>query len=268
MSKKYRIGLGIITCNREDLFRKSVAALPKADTIVVVNDGRSYPASTYPSGIDKVIQHVWNKGVGRSKNEAIHYLMKQGCDHIFLSEDDISIVDASIFDRYITASTISGIQHFNFGYHGPKNKSADGTPAPRFKRQYQNGVELVFNQHLTGAFSYYSREILEKVGYMDPLFINAYDHVDHTYQIIKEDGHPPFGWFADIAGSDQSIIDLDQQLLHSVIRRNGLMQRIRLKLFSKYFRLKNGRYPWELITAEQDEVEQWIDSHGVGINKK
>ncbi len=187
ISGKHRIGLGIITCNREDLFRKCAASLPSVGSLVIVNDGTPYAYSSYPGGVNKIIQHFWNKGVGRSKNEAMRYLLKQGCDHIFLCEDDVSIMDPSIFERYIKASEISGIQHFDFGYHGPKNKTSNGAPAPRFVRQYPGGVEVVFNLHLTGAFSYYSRWILEKAGFMDPFFVNAYDHVDHTYQIIKMD---------------------------------------------------------------------------------
>lgn len=256
-----RIGIGIITCDREPLFRRSAAALPPADVIVAVNDGAEYDTSAYPSSITKVIQHRSNKGVGRSKNDAIHYLLQQGCDHIFLCEDDVAVADPAIISRYIAAAKSSGIQHFNFGFHGPNNRTPDGRPAPVHQHRYSDGTRLIFNRHLTGAFSYYSREILRIAGPMDRFYRNAYEHVDHTYQIITQDGHPPFGWFADLEGSEQAIVDLDETLSQSVIRKNGTIQRIRLKVFTKYFRWKHGYYPWELSVAGVEELEQWLVRH-------
>ena len=52
-------------------------------------------------------------------------------------------------------------------------------------------------------FSFFTREVLEKVGYIDEQFYNAWEHVDHTYRIALAGYHPPFWWFADIADSEK-----------------------------------------------------------------
>ena len=68
----YKIGLGIVTYNRPDYFKKVLSAVPlyAVDDIVVVNDGTPYGEEMHIP----YIQHEKNKGVGRSKNDAIKHL--------------------------------------------------------------------------------------------------------------------------------------------------------------------------------------------------
>ncbi len=258
----HRIGIAVITCNREDLFRRCASSLPAVDRVLVVNDGAEYDSSSYPGTVSEIVQHRRNLGVGRSKNEALQLLLDGDCDHLFLCEDDIVIADQRILERYIHAAGLSGIHHFNYGYHGPMNKNATGNPAPRLRREYHDNTTVVLNRHLVGAFSYYTQEIIRRVGLMDTFYRNAYEHVDHTYRIIRSGGHPPFGWFADIEGSDKAILDLDPSLERSIIRRNDTVQRVRMKVFSLYFKLKNGGYPWELTGTLEPSVDRWLHEHG------
>jgi hypothetical protein len=233
------IGVGIITCDRENLFKECASSLPSTDFSVVVNDGNPYPFRLYPSNIQEIIQHRHNRGVGRSKNDALRFLMSKNCEHIFLLEDDIKIINKSVFDEYIRASTESGIRHLNFAYHGPANKDKDGFPKEKIRINFQNDVSLSFHSHLAGAFSYYHSSIINKVGYIDEKFMNVYDHLDHTLQMIKSNLHPPFGWFADLADSYKYIEDLDPDLSKSVIRKKILRFRLRYKLYSFLFKHKN-----------------------------
>jgi hypothetical protein len=233
------IGVGVITCDRESLFRKCVSSLPPTDFSVVVNDGNEYQQSVYPLGITKIIQHKKNQGVGRSKNDALRFLMSKNCEHIFLLEDDIRIINKNVFDEYIRASNVSGIRHLNFAYHGPANKDENGCPKEKIRINFQNDVSLSFHSHLAGAFSYFHRSIINKVGYIDEKFVNVYDHLDHTLQMIKSNLHPPFGWFADLADSSKFIEDLDPDLSKSVIRKKIFQFRLRYKLYSFLFKHKN-----------------------------
>jgi hypothetical protein len=234
------IGVGLITCDRAKLFRKCVSALPSADFIVVVNDGSKYPDTVYPPHITEIIQHKKNLGVGKSKNDALRFLISKGCQHIFLLEDDIRIVKDDVFKAYIEAAESSGIYHLNFAYHGPSNKDVTGRPKEKIRINFKNNISLSFHSHLAGAFSYYHHTILEKVGLIDERFVNAYDHLDHTLQMIKSNLHPPFGWFADLADSDKYIEDLDPDLSKSIIRKKMFQFRLRYKLYSFLFRYKNG----------------------------
>ena len=237
-----KIGIGVITCNRKDLFEKCINSIPNIGPLIVVNDGLPYQNTAYPSKVTKIIQHTFNKGVGASKNEAFKYLLNEQCEHIFIIEDDIKIIDHSVFQRYIAAAKASGILHFNFGYHGPLNRDKNGKPEYRKVVKLNTDISIVFNKFVVGAFSYYHSKVLREVGFMDRLFINAYEHIDHTYRIIKAGYHTPFWWFADILNSDSYIHDLDPGLVRSVIRPNKLSMRIKVSVLGRYFKLKHGHF--------------------------
>ncbi|MBT8385938.1 MAG: hypothetical protein KJO12_00875 [Ignavibacteria bacterium] len=256
---KQKIGVGVVTFNRPKYFKECIHSIPEVDTLVVVNDGSVYPDNIYPTNIKKLIEHKASKGVGAAKNQAIKYLMKEGCDHIFLCEDDIKITNQNILEKYIIARDVTGISHFNFGYHGPLNKDRNGIPLPKYIMNYDNDVSIALNFHICGAFSYYQRKVIERVGLLDERFKNAYEHIDHTYQIIKAGYHPPFGWFADIADSHNFIKDLDPHLAQSVIRKNGLSFYIRYKYYRYLFKRKNGVYVIDIPKIEEKEVLEFLD---------
>jgi GT2 family glycosyltransferase len=243
------IGIGIITCNRSNLFKKCLDSVPDVDKIVVVNDGKEYSDTIYSSKPDEIIQHKTNIGVGRSKNDALKYLIMQKCKYIFLCEDDILVKNNNVCNAYINLSEKSGLLHMNYAYHGPDNKDNNGNPFPR---KIVDGVSL--NRHLLGAFSFYTDDIIKKVGYIDERFKNAYEHVDHTYQIIKAGYHPPFWWFADLDNSSEYITDQHDYHQKSVIRRNMLLWKLNLRLNGYRFKVKNGLTPNNIPDCNINEV--------------
>lgn len=239
-----KIGIGIITCNRMDFFKnliKSIQPYTNFHSVVVVNDGDPYPKDIYPQGIE-IIQHTKNKCVGVSKNEALRYLIQQGCEHLFIIEDDMLIKDINVFETYIKTAAETGIWHLNFGYHGPANKKPDGSPNPRQIIEYKNNIKLALNPNCVGSFSYYYRGIIKNIGYIDERFKNAWDHVEHTYSIIKKGLHPPFWWFADVANSYDYIGDQDANLANSNIRKSDEWQR-GMREGMEWYKYKHGWYP-------------------------
>jgi len=200
------IGVGIITCNREQFFKKCLSSIPKCDKLVVVNDGKPYK----DYGVE-TIQHKKNKGVAVTKNDALKKL--KDCDYIFLIEDDIEIIRDDVFEKYIEAYQETGIEHFNFGFHGELNKQ-NGKPSAIIKPI--NGYKILLNKHLTGALSFFTKKCIDKVGYFDERFYNTVEHVDHTYRISQAGLTTPFWNFADIlnsfdcikeqAGTEESVI--------------------------------------------------------------
>jgi len=81
------------------------------------------------------------------------------------------------------------------------NKSwPGGKPNPRVIIDYGK-IKLPLYPHCVGAFSFYTRTCIKQVGLIDEAYYNAFEHVDHTYRIIKADMHPPFWYFADIENS-------------------------------------------------------------------
>jgi glycosyltransferase involved in cell wall biosynthesis len=218
-----KIGIGIITCNRSKYLKRLLDSLhqtqeSKFDELIIINDGKEI------TDIDiSYVAHINNEtnlGVGKSKNKALNYLLKKDCDYIFLLEDDIVIKDLNVFQKYIEASKLSGIQHFNFAFHGNDNYHADGTSAVRLKVEYSKDVAVCFYPNVYGAFSFYTKKCLDAVGLMDEEFYNAMEHVDHTYSIIDAGMHPPFRWFADIANSNMYIEEIDKNHSGSEIRRD------------------------------------------------
>ena len=127
---KGKIGVGIITYKRPHFFKHCYDSIPwnKIDTAVVVNDGPAYDFDQ--EGIvlnDKTewIQHSKNMRLSKTKNDAIDYLFKQQCEHIFIVEDDTVIEDVNVFNKYIEASDASGIKHLNYGPGSPFNREQD-----------------------------------------------------------------------------------------------------------------------------------------------
>lgn len=218
MSKK--IGVGVITCNRQDLFWQCIRSIGGVDTIVVVNDGEPYPEDAYPDTVQTVIQHEKNTCVGVSKNDALKYLIEDGCEHLFLVEDDVEVIDDKVFEKYIKAAEVTGIRHFNYGLHRPANKDSFGNKQPKFVANYTDDISIALYWSCGGAFSYYDKRIIDAVGFMNERFRNYWEHFEHTYRMVLKGFLPGFRWWPDIADSERYLWDLDQDQSQSVIMKD------------------------------------------------
>lgn len=217
---KNKIGVGVITCNREHLFKSCIQSVDGVDTLVVVNDGTPYPNECYPSTVKEVIQHEKNMNVAHSKNDALKYLIDDGCEHLFLMEDDVEVINSEVYVKYIQAAEVTGLWHLMFGYHGHANKDDLGNRAPQFVMKYEEGVSIAFHKICLGAFCYYHKSIIDEIGYMDTRFSNWLEHVEHTYRLIGKGMLPGNKWWPDLEDSDHYIWDLDQNHLESEIRKD------------------------------------------------
>lgn len=257
MSDKRKIGVGIITYNRPEGLKKLLDSISSCDFInlVVVNDGQHI--DNLQEYNCHLINNDINLGVGKSKNKALKYLYESQCDHIFLIEDDIFVKNTSVFEKYINASKISGIQHFNFSQHGMINKSwPDGKAKPLLIIDY-GSIKIPLYPATVGAFSYYSRLCIEKIGYMDERYYNACEHVDHTYEIIKKGMHPPFWYNADIENSWEYLDDEPWSIEQSKISSKNDHSQIVAKSDEIFF-LKHGYVPRTVPFSREDEVIQSI----------
>lgn len=261
-----KIGVGIITCNRSEFFRECFNSLPKEkiDEIVVINDGQPLPFDI-SKGI--VLDNPENLGVGKSKNRALKYLVEKDCDYIFLIEDDMLIKRDDVFDAYINAHKASGIHHFNYGPGSPFNRKQTienfdlhnrhlldqhTEPNPKMIVDYKD-VKVALYEHTVAMFSFFTREVIEKVGYIDEEYYNAWEHVDHTYRIIKAGYHPPFWWFADIANSDQYLTEAPGAIDNSSIANKTEQWQKNVYEGREIYKRKYGHYPNQppYVTKEQ-----------------
>lgn len=252
-----KIGCAILTCNRDSYVSKLLETIDcNIFHEILVIDDSGKPERHVNFGDVKVIFNKKNLGVGKAKNIAFQHLLQHGCTDIFLIEDDVIIKDNSVFDVYINTSRKTGIQHFNFAFHGDDNYTTDRSPAIRLKLDYSNNISVSLYPNVYGAFSYYTRLSLERAGLMDEFYYNAMEHVDHTNEIIKNNMHPPFRWFADITDSQKYISEIDIGHSGSEIRKEQKW----VENFHKaadYFAKKQGfdvRIPTATVASKEEVV--------------
>jgi GT2 family glycosyltransferase len=260
-----KVGVAIITCDRQPFFEKCLYSLyptakkhEKIDTLIVVNDGAPYPKSIYTSVVDEVIQNSRNLGVACSKNKALRALIAKGCNHLFLIEDDIIIKNSNVFEQYIKSAATSGIWHLNYGLHGSYNRDERGDAVVKNLIEYAPSVEVAFYHNILGAFSYYLASIIKHVGYMDERYRNAFEHVDHTYRIIKKELHPPFWYFADIANSWDYIEDQTENYEGSKIR-NEKEFADNFQNAMAWFQHKHGTVPQHVPETPPEKTLEVLD---------
>lgn len=263
------IGVGIITYKRNNLLLKLIKTIPKSivDFIILVDDGGDLRNMSNDFIDGKIIINETNLGVGKSKNIALRRLLEHECDHIFLIEDDMFIKDSKIFEKYITTSKVTGLQHLMFGYHGPANKGgiSKGEPKPRLIINYNKDIAIALNQHSVGAFCYYSKKCLEDVGLIDEKFINAFDHVSHSYDLAMKGYTTPYWWWADVWNSNDFIEEQVCSEESSSIKTPERIQEWQFNIQNamRYFKEKYGYAPFGnggIPDISEQEVLQFLKS--------
>ena len=251
------IGIAIITCNREDMYRVCIDSIQSDwyDELVTVNDGA-------PLDCDKgeYIETSGEEGVGRAKNTALRYLLKKGCEYIILVEDDMKF-KANIFKAYVDAHKKTGIHHFMFGYHGPANKAgiSGGKPVPRLVVDYGPFEEcrIALNQHCVGAVTFYTKASLEDVGLYDEKYTNAFEHVDHSYMLAKKGYSTPYWWWSDLADSVEYVEEQKCSEESSAIRPRSDWQS-NIQQAAKHFLSKHNVSPVSVKNVTVDKVIKYL----------
>jgi len=245
MNTMEKIGIGIVTCNRPDFYNKCLNSIPEDYYTVTVNDGKPFTPSQRNNHL--FIENKINVGVGKSKNILFQNLLEKNCENIFIIEDDMLIKNPEIFEKYIKAREVTGIQHFCFAYHGPANKNgiSGGPPSPRFIVEYPENVKIAIVQGCVGSFCYYTKTVLQRVGLIDEDFLNAFEHVEHSYRIFLEGYTTPYWNWPDLADSFEYIDELMCSEHSSAIRpRNDWRENIMKG--SQLFYKKHGYTPaWQ-----------------------
>lgn len=283
---KNKVGLGIVTCNRNEYLKKCLESVKKCvlvnnilDYTVLVNDGESKLSKELYDDIDgygyirDYIHNPVNLGVGKSKNILLRKMLEAGCEHIFIIEDDTIIKDGNVFKKYIDTAKHSGILHLCYGPGSPLNLKQDNNvdiynrdklnttleSNPKLIIDYGNDVGIALYQHCVGMFCYFHRSVLEKVGLIDETYYNAWEHCDHTLEIIKAGYHPPFWWFADIRDSDKYLAPADEDhIKNSIIAKDSPKWKQNVEDGMKHFIKKHGMNIGQIPAAPQEYVVNWL----------
>lgn len=270
MNNQEPIGVGVITCNRPNYIKRlldDLSGCNNIDEIVVVNDGEQIPNLNIRS--ETWINNVKNLGVAKSKNKALQHLLNKSCKNIFLIEDDVIIKNPGVFSAYIKASKETNIKHFNYGPGTPFNRkqhvafdihnrhelSTDAPANPKLIVEYKT-TKIALYEHVAGMFSFFHSSVLEKVGLFDERFFNAWEHVEHTYRIIKAGFHPPFWWFADIADSESYIGEYKDAIQNSAIAKNTDQWMESVKKGQQLYKQIHGHFPNQPPLTNKESVLQ------------
>jgi hypothetical protein len=240
--QKGKIGCGLITCDRIDFFKKSYFSISNINNIelVVVNDGNDEIIHLLNNKNTDYIKTKGREGVAIAKNKAMQYLLDIECEHIFLMEDDIEIIDNNVFEAYINISKSTGLKHLNYGLHGNHNRDAVGNPTIIKTVNYGHDISIDLYPNVLGAFSYYHRTVLEDVGLMPTCYFNALEHVCQTYRASKSGYTSPWRYFADIHNSSQYIKDIVPDHQQSKIRNDPKFQENFMKSLDIF--IKNNEF--------------------------
>lgn len=261
--EKNKIGCAIITCDRPEFFKKSYDSVENNHniTIVVIDDGEKSIDKSVELERVHYIKTKGKQGVAIAKNKAFDYLLDNDCEHIFLMEDDVEIIDQNVFDAYINTSKATGLKHLNYGLHGNHNRDSYGNPTIIKTVNYGNGISVDLYPNVLGAFSYYHRSVLENVGLIDDEYYLSMEHVDHTYKASLKGYTSPWRYFADVHDSYKYLEDIVPDHKKSKIRNEKNFQEIfknGVDLFIKKngFSVIQGYGPPENIISMNDCIEK------------
>lgn len=192
---KNKIGIGITTHNRYDVFKKTykeiVKYAPSGAKIVVIDDfsDKVVPEATY--------RFTKNVGIARAKNKCFELL--EDCDHIFLFDDDCYPMSSDWYKPYIENKE----NHLMYIFLNFKNAKLNDTEV-----LYKDD-KIISYSHARGCMLYYKKKILDKVGGMDIGYRKwGFEHEDLSNRIYN--AGLTTHRIMDVIGSDKLIFSADE----------------------------------------------------------
>ena len=205
-----KVGIGITTFNRKEVFEKTLSEIkkytPKDFKIIVVDDGSDIPVK------NSDFRFEVNQGSPIAKNKCFELL--EDCDHIFLFDDDIYPTCHNWWKPYIESKE----PHLNYTF--------------KYVSDYWEGHKICDNPN--GCMMYYDKIVLEKVGGFDTGFYKyGYWHGSMSCRIYNA-GLTSFP-FMDIEGSENLFYCLDEhkKIQSATKKRDDFLPRNKKRYFDK-----------------------------------
>jgi hypothetical protein len=132
------------------------------------------------------------EGVGMSKNRVVERF--PDFDYYFFVEDDVELVDGSVFATHVELSQASGIHHFSLWAGGEVRKPTSQSVVA--------GHRVAHGLYGSADFSFYTGEALSRVGGWHPVFARyrRWGHTEHSYRLFRAGLAPaPFNIVAQLA---------------------------------------------------------------------
>lgn len=180
---KERSLICITTCNRSDALRVLVwdyvrfcQTDDRFDLVISLDgDDPNTIAYCHRHGIPVLYSDV-REGVGLSKNRVLEAYPEYG--HYFFIEDDVELLDASVFQIHIDAARESGLPHFSAFPIDRLRKKEESSRVGRWT--FQHGW------YGGGTFNFFTRSGLDAVGGFDLSFaeLRRFGHTEHSYRYV------------------------------------------------------------------------------------
>lgn len=207
------IGIGITCFNRNKTLSSTIAKIKQFTKspfkLVVVDDGSKIPVVGSNFRFEK------NQGAPIAKNKCLELL--EGCEHIFLFDDDCYPIKEGWELAYIN----SGVKHLNYTF--------------KYPFETVNGVRHLQNPN--GCMMYIHRDVIDKIGGFDTGFVKyGYWHGAYSNRVYNSGliPHP----FIDIENSKDYIYCLDQNpKAHktSTTNRGQYLRKNKIRYFDKLY---------------------------------
>lgn len=221
-------GIGITVFNRNETFYKTLEKLkehqPPNSKIVIVDDGSAIPI------VGSTFRFEENQGAPIAKNKCLELL--DGCDEIFLFDDDLEVLKDGWEIPYIESKE----PHLNFTF--------------AYNSFEKYGHKVCDNPN--GCMIYFNRSAIDKVGGFDTQFEKyGYWHGSMSCRIYNA-GLTSFP-FMDVIGSEKLFKSLDEKKEVKSATKNK----------SKYLRKNKQRYFEQIGSSDYKPYKKVSDNFKV-----
>jgi hypothetical protein len=256
-----KIGLGLLTYKRPEYYKKVLDKVPKnkVDYFLVVNDGED--SYVNKNDADFVIYNEKQLGVSESKNKIIDHFINNDIEHVFIMEDDVIIKNENVFTTYINTANVTGIHHLNF------SKIAGNEKTLCYTYEHPTGYKLGFYQNPQAAFCYFNINLFKKLGKFDENFLNAFEHIDFEYRLVKNKVAPPFWYFPDVFDSENYLTTIDGSDESSTIT-NKENYETNLNISAQYFIKKHEHFTNQIPKIENKNLPIFLMNLDYYYNRK
>ncbi|AIM49891.1 glycosyltransferase [Mycobacterium phage Ariel] len=179
------LGIAFTTHNRHDLIADSLAAVERYTedyVAVVVDDGSRQPV-TVPEGV-KLVRHSEPRGIPAAKNRCIAELMDLGVEHLFLFDDDTRPQASDWWRPYAEGDEL----YYTYCW---THFARDNTPVAKMDVLYRDSTLIAYAWSM-GCCQYVHRDVIERVGGLDPVFGLGFEEHAEWAQRIHNAGFTTF----------------------------------------------------------------------------
>jgi hypothetical protein len=132
------------------------------------------------------------EGVGMSKNRVLEQFSE--FDYYFFLEDDVELVEGSVFPAHVEVAQRSGIHHFSLFVRGGVRKPVGESVV--------DGRHIIHCLYGGADFNFFTGEGLRQVGGWHPCFAEyrRFGHTEHSYRFVRRGLAPaPFNVVDELA---------------------------------------------------------------------